>query len=283
MKSLDKIVNSIKEFPTLPTIFGQLSDAMTDPDTNINYVANIIEKDTASVTKLLKLANSSIFGFRNRVTTVPQAILYLGFEEVKNLLLSLKVIQIFRTKEKNIKLITPLDFWTHSVSSGVIARIIASSVGIRSSETLFLGGVMHNIGRLLFYITLPDEYSEVLKLQKVEKISISDAERKVIGISSSLAGEMLAQKWKLPLPIIDIIKYHNTGTISDKINLNVAIIHIADLTASMFELGSDGREYIAAPNPQVWDNLKLPVNFFSTNYNRIIAETSEHCNVFLSN
>lgn len=283
MKSLDKIVNSIKEFPTLPAIFGQLSDAMNDPDANINYVANIIEKDTASVSKLLKLANSSIFGFRNRVTTVPQAILYLGFEEVKNLLLTLKVIQIFRIKENHVKLITPSDFWTHSVSTGVIARIIASSVGIKSSEVLFLGGVMHNIGRLLFYITLPDEYSEVLRLQKNEKISISDAERKVIGISSSLAGEMLAQKWKLPLPIIDIIKYYNIGTISDKINFNVAIIHIADFTASMLELGSDGREFISAPNPQVWDNLKLPANFFSTNYNRIITETADHCSIFLNN
>lgn len=283
MKSLDRIINSIREFPTLPTIFGQLSDAMTDPDANINYVASIIEKDTASVSKLLKLANSSIFGFRNRITTVPQAILYLGFEEVKNLLLSLKVIQIFRIKEKNIKLITPLDFWTHSVSTGVIARIISASIGIRSSEILFLGGVMHNIGRLLFYITLPDEYSQVLKVHREDRISINDAERKIIGISSSLAGEMLAQKWKLPLQIIDIIKYYSIGTISDKINLNVAIIHIADLIASIWELGSDGREYISAPNPQVWENLQLPANFFSINYNRIITESSEHCNVFLGN
>ncbi len=283
MKSLDKILNSIREFPTLPTIFGQLSDAMTDPDTNINYVASIIEKDTASVSKLLKLANSSIFGFRNRITTVPQAILYLGFEEVKNLLLSLKIIQIFRTKEKNINMIKPLDFWTHSVSTGVVARIIGASIGIRSSEILFLGGVMHNIGRLLFYITLPDEYSQVLKVHSEDRISINDAERKIIGISSSLAGEMLAQKWKLPLQIIDIIKYYSIGTISDKINLNVAIIHIADLIASILELGSDGRKYISAPNPQVWENLQLHANFFSINYNRIITESSEHCNVFLGN
>lgn len=283
MKSLDKIVNSIREFPTLPEIFGQLTDAMSDPDTNINYVASIIEKDTASVTKLLKLANSSIFGFRNRITSVPQAILYLGFEEVKNLLLSLKIIQIFRTKDRNIQLIKPSDFWIHSVSTGVIARLIGSSVGIRNSEILFLGGVLHNIGRLLFYITLPDDYTEVLKVHRKERIPINDAERKIIGISSSLAGEMLAQKWKLPLQIIDIIKYYSTGTIADKINLNVAITHIADFVSSILEIGSDGREYISAPNPQVWENLQLPNNFFSTNYNRIITETTEQCNLFLSN
>lgn len=283
MKSLDRIINSIREFPTLPTIFGQLSDAMTDPDTNINYVASIIEKDTASITKLLKLANSSIFGFRNRITTVPQAILYLGFEEVKNLLLSLKVIQIFRTKEKDIKLVTPFEFWTHSVSTGVIARIIASGIGIRNYEILFLGGVLHNIGRLLFYITLPDEYTEVLKVHRESRISINDAERKIIGISSSLAGEMLAQKWKLPLQLIDIIKYYESGTILDKINLNVAVIHISDLIASILELGSDGRDYIAPPNPKVWETLKLPSNFFSTNYNRIINESMDQCSIFLSN
>jgi len=87
----------------------------------------------------------------------------------------------------------------------------------------------------------------------------------------------------LPLQIIDIIKYYSIGTISDKINLNVAIIHIADLIASIWELGSDGREYISAPNPQVWENLQLPSNFFSINYNRIITESSEHCNIFLGN
>lgn len=283
MKSLDKIVNSIKEFPTLPTIFGQLSDAMSNPDVNINYVASIIEKDTASVTKLLKLANSSIFGFRNRINSIPQAILYLGFEEVKNLLLSLKVIQIFRSKDKDIQYITPYDFWTHSVSTAVIGRIIASSVGIRNTDSIFLGGVLHNIGRLLFLLTLPDEYVEVLKMHKYEKVPINEAERKVIGISSSLGGEMLAQKWKLPLTIIDIIKYYQTGTISDKINLNVAIIHIADIVAAMLELGGDGRIYINKPNNIVWQNLQLPKNFFSTNYNRIISETNEQCSIFLNN
>ena len=105
MQPIDKIVNSVREFPTLPTIFTALQEAISNPDTNIDKVAEIIEHDQSSVLKLLKLANSSVFGFRSRITSVHQAILYLGFEEVKNLLLTLKIITIFKNKQHNQNLI----------------------------------------------------------------------------------------------------------------------------------------------------------------------------------
>jgi HD-like signal output (HDOD) protein len=282
MLPIENIVNSIKEFPTLPTIFTALQKAMSNPDTNIDYVASIIEKDQSSVTKLLKLSNSSIFGFRSRITSIHQAILYLGFEEVKNLLLTLKIIEIFRTKDEALKLIMPQDFWRHSIATGIISRFIGMNIGMRSSEILFISGVLHNLGRLLLLISYPDEYVEALKKHREERIPLIDAERKVFGISNAVVGEMLALKWKLPIQISDVIKNYFFGFIGDKVNLNVAIVHIADITASLFEFGSAGSIYIHKPNPDVWTTLSMPNNFFSSNIDRIKDEYEENCSAILN-
>lgn len=281
MKSLDTVIDSIREFPTLPSIYLQLTEAMSNPDVNINYITKIIENDTSSVSKLLKLANSPIFGFRNRISSVHQSILYLGIEEVKNLLLALKIINVFQEHTSKINLISPKEFWEHSISTGVIARFIGSNIGISNSGTLFLGGILHNIGRLMFYIALKDEYEKVIEFHINEKHSLNDAERKILGISSPIAGEMLAQKWKLPIQLIDIIKYSHIGIANDRVNLSIASVHIADIVATMYSLGSDGRKFIQKPNQSVWEQLNLPDNFFTSNTNRIIDEVNDHFLIIL--
>ncbi|HRS01033.1 MAG TPA: HDOD domain-containing protein [Bacteroidota bacterium] len=283
MQQIDSILAKVKEFPTLSSFYSSLAGVINNPNANINDVAEIIEKDQASVTKLLKIANSSIYGFRSRISSVSQAILFIGFEEVKNILLTLKIINLFRTYDSEIKFVNPVDFWKHSIGTGVIARIIGMNIGIQNNDILFLCGITHNIGKLLFYITIPDDYEKVLKLHKNKRISIQDAEREVLGISNSMAGEMLAQKWKLSIPIIEGIKYYQTGYIGEKINLNVAIVHIADIAALLLGFGNDGREFISQPNPKVWELLKLPDNFFSLNYERVKRDFEENSSILLEN
>ena len=98
-----------------------------------------------------------------------------------------------------------------------------------------------------------------------------------------MAGEMLAEKWRLSLPIIEGIKYYQTGFVGEKINLNVAILHIADISASMLGFGNDGREYISQPNPKAWELLNLPNNFFTLNYQRIRRDFEENSAILLDN
>lgn len=283
MQQIDSILTRVREFPTLSAFFSSLSSAINNPDANINDIAEIIEKDQASVTKLLRIANSSIYGFRSRISNVSQAILFIGFEEVKNILLTLKVINLFRTFDEEIKFVNPIDFWKQSIGTGVIARMIGMNIGIQNNDVLFLSGITHNIGKLLFYLTIPEEYEKVLKVHSEKHISIQDAEREILGISNSMAGEMLAEKWRLSLPIIEGIKYYQTGFVGEKINLNVAILHIADISASMLGFGNDGREYISQPNPKAWELLNLPNNFFTLNYQRIRRDFEENSAILLDN
>jgi HD-like signal output (HDOD) protein len=281
MQQIDSILAKVKEFPTLSSFYSSLAEIINNPNANINDVAEIIEKDQASVTKLLKIANSSIYGFRSRISNVSQAILFIGFEEVKNILLTLKIINLFRSYDSKIKFVSPVDFWRHSIGTGVIARIIGMNIGIQNNDILFLCGITHNIGKLLFYIAIPDDYEKVLELHHNKRISIQDAEREVLGISNSMVGEMLAQKWKLSIPIIEGIKYYQTGFVGEKINLNVAIMHIADISSLILGFGNDGREFISKPNQKVWELLNLPDNFFSLNYERINRNFEENASILL--
>lgn len=281
MQQIESIVSRVREFPTISPFFSTLSGVISDPNANINDVSAIIERDQSSVTKLLRIANSSIYGFRSRISNVSQAILFIGFEEVKNILLTLKVINLFRSFDDDLQFVDPIDFWKHSIATGVIARIIGMNIGIQNNDILFLSGVTHNIGKLLFYITIPEDYQKVLELHKTKRINLQDAEREMLGISNSMAGELLAEKWKLSLPIIEGIKYYPTGFVGEKINLNVAVLHIADIAALILGLGNDGREYISQPNPKVWELLNLPNNFFSLNYQRIKRDFEENSAILL--
>ncbi len=282
MINLDGIIQRINEFPTLPTIYSNLMDVMVNPRSTAMDVADVISKDQASASKVLKAANSSIYGFQGRVTNISQAVMFLGFEEIKNLITALSIIDLFASiKTKNA--INPINLWKHSIAVGTLARTIGKTAGVKEIENYFLAGILHDLGKLLFYKIIPESYAKVINYSIENKISAREAELKIIGTNHLIAGEILAEKWKLPLPIRNVIRYHSAGTISGKSDILVSCVHIANLTANLFGFGTDGKEIIQQPNKIAWDDLELPNNFFTSNMNKFQSEYEESVKLLLKN
>lgn len=280
MVNVKNILSQLREFPTLPTIYGLLSDTMANPRSSAVDVAEVISQDQASASKVLKAANSSIYGIRGRVSTITQAIVYLGFDEVKHLILAMAIIKIFG-KQKTGYSFNVVDLWKHSLAVGVITRLLGKSIGVKKLEDYFIAGILHDIGKLAFLKIAPEEYNKVVDYAIENNLSAKEAESEILEITHTVAGETLAEMWKLPVSIKDGIRYHISGRVEGKLSLLVSCIHVADIVASMLELGHAGDAVIPKPNMEVWDALKLPDNYFTTFMPKILMDYEESVQLML--
>ncbi len=273
MDLIDKIFNTVNNLPTLPTVYSTLSEAIEDPNTNTERLAQIISSDQVSSFKILRVANSPFYGFHGRIDTISQAILYLGFNEVRNIVFALSVINFF-SKDKLLLHFRPVDFWAHSIGVGIATRMIGSAAGEKKLENYFLAGIFHDIGKLLFFEYAHKEYASVLELLESKQLRIKDAEVEIFGVDHARVGQMLAEKWKLPESIQDAIFYHHTGVVRNQSNNLVASVHLGNIVARIMELGYAGDNLIPEPNYKIWETIKIPNGAF-TNMRKSLKEDFE--------
>jgi HD-like signal output (HDOD) protein len=284
MLQVDKILQKFTDFPTLPTIYIRLTDTMANPNSTASDVAKIISYDQASSAKILKAANSSFYGIHGKIDTITQAISFIGFEEVKNLLLTLTIIKLFADNKKKF-IINPVDLWKHSIAVGVITKLLGKITQINKLENYFIAGIIHDIGKLFFYRYFPTEYAMVFEYAYENELTILDAEKEVLGITHTIAGELIAEKWKLPPSLQKCIGYHSIGTFEDEFDHLLACVHVADIAAYMLGIGNIdmGNGFIPEPNMKVWEYLNLPDDVFTVLAPEIIQNYEESIGLILSN
>jgi HD-like signal output (HDOD) protein len=272
--NINDILKKVDEFPTLPTIYSSLMDLMENPRTTTYELAALLSQDQASASKLLKVANSAIYGFQGRISTISQAILYIGFDEVKNLVTALTILRLFDSLESKHE-INPVDLWKHSIGVGIITRLIGKSSGIRNLENYFLAGILHDLGKLVFLKILPVEYAKVIEFSVDFKLTVREAELKLLGLTHTVIGELLADKWRLPTSIKQTIRYHTNGFADEEFDHLIASVHVANIAANMYGMGYSWESIVPEPNLELWDKLSLSSNFFTYNIERIMTDYTE--------
>ncbi len=281
MIDLEKLVVRIREFPTLPTIYTTLLDVMANPRSTASDIACVISKDQAASSKILKVANSSIFGLQNRINTITQAVVYIGFNEVKNIVIAMSIIDLFSGIKGTLR-VNPIDLWKHSLAVGVQTRLMGKTIGVQKFENYFLAGILHDLGKLVLIKTYPTEYTAVYEYAIEKRIPISEAEREKFGCSSATAGSLLAEKWKLPLYLINTIKNYNTGMVDGEFDTLAACVHVSDIVANMYGFKILNETVIHRPNPKVWDFLNLPDDYFKEHEKKFLTDYEQMTSLMLS-
>lgn len=151
----------------------------------------------------------------------------------------------------------PIDLWAHSIGVGVIARNLGIVTGQQKIDNYFLAGILHDIGKVIFLEIIPNEYKTVLDYAASKKISIKEAEMEILKMDHSRAGYLLAQKWKMPGFITDVIVYHHSGETPQGTNQMLSTIHLANIIARIMKFGYSGDCQIPQPNIKIWDSLNL--------------------------
>ena len=280
MFSIKEKIENFDDFPTLPTVYYKLVDALSDNTTTIRNISEIISTDIALSFKLLKIVNSSIYGLSTKVKTVEKAIFHLGFRELKNIILTSTVIDVF----SDLKSSSSLDlvaFWKHSIAVGVISRALASLHGKKNLDEYLLAGISHDIGKLVLYKILGNQYEAAFILAKRNSIDLADAESKVFDINHLEIGYKIARNWNLDDNITNSIRYHRNGLIDSKLSHIVSTIHIANILTKGFEWGKSGNDIIDKPNSKIWLKYSLSDIHINDFYNQVKEDYLQACEILI--
>ncbi|MDA0749049.1 MAG: HDOD domain-containing protein [bacterium] len=205
---LRRVTEKIIGLPTLPTIITQLIGLLGNPKSSARQVAQLISTDQALTAKILKVANSAFYGFPREIATVQLAIVVLGFEQVKNLSLSVAVLKRF-SKGTEHRLFDRQRFWDHAIACGVAGRLLARKFQPKMEGEAFVAGVLHDIGKLILIEYFAEEFSQALELAEAEEMSIAEAEEQVLGVTHADVGGWLAEKWNLPPALVQALAFHH--------------------------------------------------------------------------
>ncbi|MDX9768312.1 MAG: HDOD domain-containing protein [Ectothiorhodospiraceae bacterium] len=255
--NLDELIRQVGGLASLPAIVTRLNAMLADENTSTAEIAKMVSQDPGLSMRLLKVANSPFYGLSTHVDTVSRAITVIGREPFHELLLATAVTRAFHGIPE--ELITMEDFWRHSVYCAVAARLMAEKVLPARSESIFVAGLLHDIGRLVIFKRLPEKAHEayLLGLAQGGGMEPQAAERAVMGFDHAQVGGALAQEWCLPQSLQECIRCHHEPRAADAFQVEAAIVHIANTVAHMAQL--DTRDLRDAPpiDPLAWERTGL--------------------------
>lgn len=233
----------ITKIPSFSTTVAKVLEICSSPDAAASDLNRVISYDPVLTGQLIKLINSAYYGLPNRVTSLTHAIIMLGINTVKNMVLSTSMLASFK-KRLEVTALTIDDFWQHSLGVAVIAKAIAKrqQVPMDEQEEIFIAGLMHDLGKIPLINCYPELYQQALIAAKDSRLALLQAEIAAIGIDHCQVGYLIGAKWRL----IDrvqaaILAHHEPAPDLHKANMRVwCITSLANQLAKVFSIGSSG-------------------------------------------
>jgi len=254
-EALKEKVQNIIQLPALPTIAVEVASLIDNPNTSVSKLTQVISADQVLTAKVLKIANSPFYGFQRRISTLDFAIMVLGFDSLKEILISISLISSF--KKKQDKYFDSKEFWQHSLASGIAARTLARQLGYRISGESFVAGLLHDIGILVTHQYFHDDYKRIVGSATEGKSTFEDMEQAVLLATHGEIGAWLAERWNLPEQLIEAIKYHHKPEMAERNPQLTALIHFVDYLCHKLDIGALSYENIKSFNPDVLKTLNI--------------------------
>ena len=275
-----KKLDSISDIPTLPSIVFKVNKMLGDYDISIKKLAAVIEKDQAMVTRILKLVNSSFYGFRSRINKIDYAVIILGFNTIRNAIVSLSIIKAFsggKTREGfDIK-----DFWRHSIAVAVTSRYLSEQSKLDSPDDCFVAGLLHDIGKVILAQHFSELFDRVWESVKMDGKSFYEAEQELLPVNHAQIGGYLTKTWQFPDALIDSIAYHHAIRKSVSGLNQLLIVHTADHLVNNRQGDSETVPYLSPLHPEAKRLLFRQVETVSDWFPNIANEIESACEFFL--
>lgn len=199
--------------------------------------------DPSLVSRLLQIANSAFYSFSSQVESIHEALQLIGLQQVRDLAMATCVISVF--EKLPARLVDVSSFWKHSIACGVASALLAEERHDPAPERFFVGGLLHDIGRLIMYLKSPDESWDILRRCEREGQLASVIETDVLGFDHAALGAELISRWGLPVALREMVRCHHEPTKSQLAVLDRSVVHYADFIVSALDLGNSGELYVA--------------------------------------
>jgi putative nucleotidyltransferase with HDIG domain len=261
-QNLKKLVDRIQGLPTLPVMLSTINKMMMNPKTSAKEVSQVISSDPSITSKVLRVVNSSFYGFPNRITTVTHAIVILGFNTIKSIVLSSSIFDVFKKGASSG--FDRQEFWKHSIGCGAISRMIARRLGFPAPEEVFIAGLLHDIGKIVMDQYAHDRFMEVLQQTRARDCLLVQAESDLLGVTHAEVGAWLFDKWNLSKGLVETTRCHHNPALATENSRTAAIVHVSDIFARAIRFGNGGDNKVPALRESAWKQLNFEPNQFDT-------------------
>jgi putative nucleotidyltransferase with HDIG domain len=204
-RELELIIMTASDLPTIPVVATKVMQLIESETATAEEMAKIVASDPAVAARVLKISNSSFYGCQRQIQTLSHAIMILGFSTLKSLVVAASVKQVYKPFGLTEKML-----WEHSFGAGLAARIIANITQLVNEEEAFLGGLFHDIGKIIMNTLDSQQFQSVMQKCYNDKISFQEAEQQVYSYTHAEAGGMVIKKWNFPDILMNAVLSHHS-------------------------------------------------------------------------
>ena len=245
--------------PEIPAVVFELNEVIANPMSSAENIAEVVNRSPSLTALLLRIVNSSFYGFPSKIDRVSHAVTLIGTREISGLALGISILSIFKNIPKEI--IDMYSFLRHSLACGILSRILAAHLNLPQTEQLFVSGLLHDLGRLVLYIYFPKESHNIINRSRNRFKLLYKEEKDYLGCDHAQVGSQLMKQWKLPVALENNVLYHHQPSEAQQ-PVMAAIVNLADVIVNSLGIGGSGERFIPPLDYAAWKNLELPTSCF---------------------
>ncbi len=201
---LDEIINRTCDLPTIPSVAGRVIQLVSDPHTTAEKLSKAIIVDQSLVARILKIANSAFYGCLRAIDSINQAVMILGFDTLKNIVLTASMKSVYKRFGLTEKMLHE-----HSLFTAMAAYHIAKETSFKNQEEVFLAGLLHDIGKVVLNNNVPDKFYMVMEEVYNTGCKFTEIEKDVFGFTHAEVGRLVVKKWNLSQELEEVIRFHH--------------------------------------------------------------------------
>jgi putative nucleotidyltransferase with HDIG domain len=233
---VQKTIQELDQIPTVPALLVPLIRQLSLPaeSVNLHQVVSLIGHDESLSAQCLYMANSPLFGARNRIENIRTAVMTLGVDRVRDIAATCCLLRSLSPKVGHIQTNA---FWAHSLACALVSRQVAMRCGYKDPEKAYVAGLLHDLGLILAILAVPEQLLAAIEVAGSEVVPLFKVERRLFGFDHTVIGAMLAERWNLGLDLIEVVRRHHDPDNATYEKPLVAIVSFTDLLCRVRNLG----------------------------------------------
>jgi putative nucleotidyltransferase with HDIG domain len=246
-----KLMAAVDGMPAFPKSVQKILELTRDVNCTAKDLVQVIDKDPVVTVKILKVVNSAYYSLPKQITSISHAVVYLGFNTIKNVALSIAAIGML--PKDNAAGFDGQQYLVHSLATASIAKLLAARVDNADPMDCFIAGLLHDFGKVVFAQFMPKEYRKAVDISHQNGVSLHLALREVIGVDHAVVGAMLAKKWRFAPNLIETICYQCSDNLRD--TDMIACVFAGNQISKKLSFGSGGNSVIEELPPMFVERL----------------------------
>ncbi|HUG11241.1 MAG TPA: HDOD domain-containing protein [Opitutaceae bacterium] len=250
-------ISDCPKLASLQSVNKALGELVRSEQSLNSQIAEIIRRDPSLSARLLRMVNSVYFGFSATISSIEEAVFFLGLRRIRELSMATPVIE----EMQNLHLPTAAQLpwkglWAHSIGSAILTREVLSGISISvDDDTDYLAGLLHNVGKVVMAYAFPCEFLQIAATPVKDSIAVCALEREIIGWDHAQIGAHFLELHKVSDEIVNAVRFHHEPDRAPSHRLFAAGVQVADCLVRHAGVAG-GFEQVATPSSDSWQQLE---------------------------